>query len=111
MLRNKGVNILYDEKILCNKILGTDNTDITDNTMEIDEFYTATEIRYFIPEYKTSIGSRGLGVLISKGKVYVIYYGVETRTRNKFSNYNIRSVLKETLWNNRGNLFNVFGTR
>jgi len=95
MLRNKGVNILYDEKILCNKILVTDNTDITDNTMEIDEFYTATEIRYFIPEYKTSIGSRGLGVLISKGKVYVIYSVGENMVWKQEREINFRTTTSE----------------
>lgn len=73
-LHNTGVKIFFDEKIICKSKAwqtGTDNTD--KYYAKNSEFYTSTEIRFFIPEYKKASGSRALGVLITEGKVFVIY--------------------------------------
>ena len=95
LLRKKGADILYDEKTLYKKVIGADRTDNTDFYSEKNEFYTSTEIRYFIPEYKTSIGSRSLGVLISKGKVYVIYSVGENMIWKQEREINFRTTTSE----------------
>jgi len=74
------IKIFPDEKILIksNSVNSrADTTDITDYTDSSNkykpEFYTAMEIKSLIPDYKTSNGSRALGILISYGKLYIIY--------------------------------------
>ena len=51
-----------------------DNTDRTDVMIKSQpEFYTALEIKEVIPDFNIAKGSRTLGILISYGRVYIIY--------------------------------------
>ena len=72
-----GVKIFPDEKVIINNYFTnarTDNTDETDSIYNCEpEFYTATEIKNLVPDYKKAIGSRALGVFISYGRIYIIY--------------------------------------
>lgn len=71
------IKIFPDEKVLIkNHSVNTraDTTDTTDFLRNIHpEFYTALEIKEQIPEFNIAKGSRALGVLISYGKIYIIY--------------------------------------
>ena len=52
----------------------TDNTDkikFVENSYP--EFYTAVEIKEIIPDFNIAKGSRSLGILVSYGRVYIIY--------------------------------------
>ena len=51
-----------------------DNTDRTDVMIKNQpEFYTALEIKEVIPDFNIAKGSRTLGILISHGRVYIMY--------------------------------------
>ena len=51
-----------------------DNTDRTDVMIKSQlEFYTALEIKEVIPDFNIAKGSSTLGILISYGRVYIIY--------------------------------------
>ena len=77
MLHRADVKIFPDEKVLLSNssvIHRTDNTDTTDFVKNSQpEFYTSLEIKSLIPDYKTSNGSRALGILMSYGKLFIIY--------------------------------------
>ena len=71
------IKIFPDEKVIIKKYFLNTRTDNTDNTDSIyncePEFYSSMEIKSLVPDYKKAIGSRNLGVLISYGKIYIIY--------------------------------------
>lgn len=75
MFHRADIKILPDEKtLLKNSSVNTrtDGTDITD--AHRPEFYTSMEIKNLVPDYKTSIGSRALGILIANNMLYIVYY-------------------------------------
>lgn len=81
MFHRADIKILPDEKtLLKNSFVNTrtDSTDTTDTTDTTDahrpEFYTSMEIKNLVPDYKTSIGSRALGILIANNMLYIVYY-------------------------------------
>ena len=77
LFQRADIKIFPDEKVLLKSdsvFYGADTTDKTDIVKNSQpEFYTAVEIKSMIPDYKTSRGSRALGILISYGKLYIIY--------------------------------------
>ena len=52
-------------------ITRADTTDFLNNIQP--EFYTSLEIKEQIPEFNIAKGSRALGILVSYGKIYIIY--------------------------------------
>lgn len=81
IFHSSGVKIFPDEKQLlknASEITRADPTDPTDYIWkDSSEFYTSVEIKNIIPDYKKGIGSRTLGILLSFGKIYIVYYTVE----------------------------------
>lgn len=77
LFHETGVKIFPDEKVIMKNYFVNTRTDNTDDTDSIyccePEFYTATEIKSLVPDYKKAMGSRALGVLISYSRIYVIY--------------------------------------
>ncbi len=68
------IKIFPDEKVIIKKYFLNTRTDNTDSIYNCEpEFYTSMEIKSMVPDYKKAIGSRNLGVLISHGKIYIIY--------------------------------------
>lgn len=70
-----GVKIFPDEKILLRRnsvFASTDTADTIDK--HTPEFYTSSEIKSIFPDYKKSIGSRSLGILIANKKLYIVYF-------------------------------------
>ena len=75
MFHRADIKILPDEKTLLKNSSVNTRTDSTDTTdAQRPEFYTSTEIKNFVPDYKTSIGSRALGILIANNMLYIVYY-------------------------------------
>ena len=81
VFQREDVKIFPDEKCILKKFFldaGTDNTDNAGTVLNCQpEFYTAVEIKEVIPDFNVAKGSRSLVVLISYGKIYVIYYTYE----------------------------------
>ena len=80
MFHRADIKIFPDEKVLIKNYSvitqadTTDTTDATDFLKNIQpEFYTSLEIKEQIPEFNIAKGSRALGILISYGKIYIIY--------------------------------------
>lgn len=75
MFHRADIKILPDEKTLLKNSSVNTRTDSTDTTDAYrPEFYTSTEIKNLVPDYKTSIGSRALGILIANNMLYIVYY-------------------------------------
>ena len=69
------IKIFPDEKVILKNrtvITCADPADFTDFNAT-PEFYTSKEIKNIIPDYKKGIGSRALGILISYGRLYIVY--------------------------------------
>ena len=105
------VKIFPDEKFILRKIFldaGTDNADTVLNCQP--EFYTAVEIKEVIPDFNVAKGSRSLGILISYGKIYVIYYTYEgdllwrKETEIKFREC-VRNCLARKLFGNKKEVY------
>lgn len=81
IFHRSGVKIFPDEKQLLKSISEITRADSTDPTDFIgknnSEFYTSVEIKKMIPDYKKGIGSRVLGILVSFGRIYIVYYTLE----------------------------------
>lgn len=78
IMHRADVKILPDEKNLLKSTsvdTRADTTDITDKNRL--EFYTSAEIKNEIPDYTNSVGSRSLGVLAAKGRLYIVYSTVD----------------------------------
>lgn len=77
MFHRADIKIFPDEKVLVKNHsvnAQADDTDTTDFLKNIQpEFYTSLEIKEQIPEFNIAKGSRALGVLISYGRIYIIY--------------------------------------
>lgn len=68
------VKIFPDEKVLLRRNSVFTNADTTDFTDKYTpEFYTSSEIKNIVPDYKKGISSRALGILIIYRKVYIVY--------------------------------------
>lgn len=75
MFHRADIKILPDEKTLLKNSSVNTRTDSTDTTdAHRPEFYTSMEIKNLVPDYKTSIGSRALGILIANNMLYIVYY-------------------------------------
>lgn len=81
LLHRADIKIFPDEKNLLRKHsvnTWADNTDDTDIKSSLinnqPEFYTSVEVKELIPDFNIAKGSRALGILISYGNVYIVYY-------------------------------------
>ena len=75
MFYRADIKIFPNEKFLLKSvsvISRTDNTDFAENSRP--EFYTSVEIKEIFPDFNIAKGSRALGILISYGRIYIIYY-------------------------------------
>ena len=77
ILHRADVKIFPDEKVLLRKEIVDTRTDNIDKIKFVEnsypEFYTAVEIKEIIPDFNIAKGSRSLGILVSYGRVYIIY--------------------------------------
>lgn len=77
LFHSADIKILPDEKVLLKKTSlnpRTDNTDTTDSMKDSQpEFYTSVEIKEIFHDFNIAKGSRSLGILISHGRIYIIY--------------------------------------
>lgn len=78
MFHRADIKILPGEKTLLKNNSAITRADGTDNTDAYrPEFYTSMEIKNIIPDYKTGIGSRALGILIANNMLYIVYFTVD----------------------------------
>ena len=75
MFHRADVKIFPDEKVLLRDNSVNTRADNTDTYRR--EFYTSSEIKSIVPDYKNSIGSRAMGILAANSKLYIIYSTVD----------------------------------